>query len=114
MQKRMKLTYKELDSRRLKEAVSRNEETVVEVPSRHADAVDALLEIANDIRSWPRDKPSMMTKWMTLQKAFGLSIRALLFHSQLVELLPVLLSQEVAVRRSEGAEGALVLRIQPK
>lgn len=110
----MKLTYKELDSRRLKEAIARNEEAVVEVPSRHAGAVDALLEIANDVRSWPRDKPSIATKWITLQKAFGLSIRALLFHSQLVELLPVLLSEEVEIQRSEGVEGALVLRIQPR
>jgi hypothetical protein len=110
----MKLTFKELDSRRLKEAIARNEEAVVEVPSRHAGAVDALLEIANDVRSWPRDQPSIGTKWITLQKAFGLSIRALLFHAQLVELLPVLLSEEVEIQRSEGVEGALVLRIQPR
>ena len=110
----MKLTYKELDSRRLSEAIARHEETVVEVPPRHAGAVNALLDIAKDIRSWPRDKPSMVTKWITLQRAFGLSIRSLLFHAQLVELLPVLVSPEVEVLRSEGEEGGLVLRIQPR
>ena len=110
----MKLTYEELDSRRLKEAISRREEAIVEVPSRHAGAVDALFGIANDIKSWPTEKPSMVTKWITLQRAFGLSIKALLFHARLVELLPVLVLQEVEVRRFEGEEGALVVRIQPR
>ena len=110
----MKLTYKELDSRVLKEVVSRNEEIVVEVSSRHANALDALIDIVTDIKSWPKNKPSVMKKWITLQKSFFLAIRALLFHAQLAELLPVLLSSKINVRRSQGPDGSLVLLVEPK
>lgn len=109
----MKLTYKELDSRILKEAVSRKEEIVVEVSSRHASALDALVDIVTDIKSWPKIKPSVMKKWITLQKSFLLAIRALLSHAQLAELLPVLLSPKINVRRSHGPDGSLVLLIEP-
>ena len=110
----MKLTYKELDSRVLKEAVSRKEEIVVEVSSRHASALDALVDIVTDIKSWPKNKPSVMKKWITLQKSFFLSIRALLFHAQLAELLPVLLSSQINFRCSHGPDGSLVVHIEPK
>ena len=109
----MKLTYTELDSRTLKEAISRGEETVVEVASRHASALDDLVDIVTDIKSWPKNKTSVMRKWITLQKAFVLAIRALLFHAQLAELLPVLLSSKVNVRRSHGPDGSLALLIKP-
>ena len=110
----MKLTYDELDSRILKEALSRKEETVIEVPSRHAGALDALVDIVTDVKSWPEEKPSVMKRWITLQKSFFLAIRALLFHAQLAELLSVLLSSKVNVRRSHGPDGSLVLLIEPK
>lgn len=110
----MKLTYEELDSRQLKEAVSRGEDTVVEVAARHAGAVDALVDIVTDIKSWPKSKPSVMKKWITLQKSFLLAIKALLFHAQLAELLPVLMSSKINVRRSRGADGSLVLLIEPE
>ena len=109
----MKLTYKKLDSRILKEAFSRKEEIVVEVSPQHASALEALVDIVTDIKSWPKNKPSLMKKWITLQKSFFLAIRALLFHAQLVELLPVLLSAKINVRRSHGPDGSLVLRIEP-
>lgn len=110
----MKLTYKDLDSRRLKEAVSRKEDVVVEVAERHAGALDALVDIVADIRSWPKGKPSVMKKWVTLQKSFFLAFRALLFHAQLVELLPILFSSEINVRRSDGPGGSRVLFIEPR
>jgi hypothetical protein len=110
----MKLTYEELDSRVLKEAVSRKEDAVIEVTSRHAGALETLVDIVADVRSWPANKPSMMKKWITLQKSFLLAIRALLFHAQLAELLPVLLSSKVNVRRFHGSDGSLVLRIEPR
>ncbi|RDE19415.1 hypothetical protein DV711_10995 [Motiliproteus coralliicola] len=110
----MKLTYKELDSRLLKEAVSRREDIVVEVTSRHASALDDLVDIVMDVKSWPKTKPSLFKKWITLQKTFLLAIRALLSHAQLVELLPVLVFSKVNVRRSHGPDGALVLLIEPK
>jgi len=110
----MKLTYTELDSRILKEAVSRKEDTVVEVVSRHAGALNDLVDIVTDVKSWSNSKPSMFRKWLTLQKSFFLAIRSLLFHAQLAELLPVLLSSKVVVHRSLGPDGSLVVQIAPK
>lgn len=110
----MKLTYKELDSRILKEAVSRKEGIVVEVASRHAGALDDLVDIVTDGKSWSKSKPSMINKWLTLQKSFFLAIRSLLFHSLLAELLPVLLSPKVVVHRARGPDGSLVLQIESK
>ena len=110
----MKLTYKELDSRVLKEAVSRKEDIAVEVASRHASALDDLVEIVTDVKSWSKNKPSVMKKWITLQKSFFLAIRALFFHAQLAELLPILLSSKVVVRRTRRPGGCLVLLIEPK
>lgn len=110
----MKLTYKDLDSRILKEAIEKKEEIVVEVSARHASALDTLVDILDDIKSWSKRKTPVLNKWITLQKAFVLAIRALLSHSQLVELLPVLLSSEVNIRRSRGPDDSLSLEIDPK
>ncbi len=110
----MKLTYEELDSRIIKEAVSRKEEVVAEVSSRHASALDTLVDIVTDIKSWPENKPSVVKKWITLQKSFFLAIRALLFHAQLAELLPILLSSKISIRRSFGRDGSFILLIEPK
>jgi hypothetical protein len=110
----MKLTYEELDSRILKDAVSRKEDLVVEVGSRHASALNVLVDVVTEIKSWPKEKPSVMKKWITLQKSFFLAIRALLFHAQLAELLPVLLSSKINVRRSHGPDDSLILLIEPK
>ena len=110
----MKLTYKELDSRVLKKAIERKDVIVVEFTPQHASALDALLDIVSDTNSWAESKPSLVKRWITLQKSFFLSLRALLFHSQLVELLPVLLSSKVSVRYSDGPEGSRLLSIEPK
>jgi len=109
----MKLTYEDLDSRILKEAVSRQETIVVQVASRHAGAMDDLLDIVTDVKSWSNSKPSVLGKWLTLQKAFFLAIRSLFSHAQLAELLPVLLSAKVVVQRSGGPDGSVVLLIEP-
>ena len=110
----MKLTYEELDSRILKEAISRQQEILIEVSSSHAGALNTLVEIVTDIKAWPESKPSLIKKWITLQKAFLLAFRALLSHAQLVELLPVPLSSKVNIKRSHGPDDSLVLLIAPK
>ena len=110
----MKLTYRDLDSRVLKEAVSRKEELVIEVSPRHAGALEALVDIVTDIKTWSKSKPSVMEKWITLQKAFLLTFKALLPHPQLVELLPVLLSSKVNILCSRMEDDSLVLQIGPK
>ena len=110
----MKLTYEELDSRKLRTAISRNEDTLIEVTPRHADAVDALVDLVTDIKSWPETKPTVVEKWIALQKAFLLAVRSLLFHAQLVELLPVLMSSEIEARRSYTSDGSVVLLIKAR
>jgi hypothetical protein len=110
----MKLTYEELDSRKLKEAISKEEDAVIEVPSQHADALDLLLDLVPDIKSWPEKKPSVLRKWITLQRAFLLAVRSLFFHAQLVELLPALLSSQIEARRSRQPDGSVVLVIGRK
>lgn len=87
---------------------------MVEFSPQHASALDALFDIVADTKSWAENKPSLVKRWVTLQKSFFLSIRALLFHSQLVELLPSLLSSKVNIRRSHGADGSRILSIEPK
>lgn len=109
----MKLSYKDLDSRILKEAISRNEDIVVEVASNHASALGALVDIVSDIKTWTKSKPSVLKKWITLQKAFLLAFRALFSHAQLVELLPALLSSEVNLQCFHGPDGTLILLIEP-
>lgn len=110
----IKLTYEDLDSRVLKDAIAEKEEIVVEVSPRHANALDTLVDIVEKIKSWPKSKTPVLKKWMTLEKAFILAIRALFSHSQLVELLPVLLSSEINVERSRGSDDSLALRIESK
>jgi hypothetical protein len=107
----MKLTYEEVDRRKLRDAISRKENTVIRVTPRHANAVDALVELVTEIKSWPESRPSMVQKWIALQKAFFLSVRSLLFHAQLVELLPALWSSETEARRAYESDGSLVLKI---
>lgn len=110
----MKLSYQELDSRKLKAALSRDEETVVEVTSPHADAVNALVDLVTDIKCWPDTKPSVVEKWIVLQKAFLLAIRSLLFHAQLVELLPALMSSKIETQRFHQSDGSVVLHLKLK
>lgn len=110
----LRLTYKELDSRILKKAVSGKERIEVEIETRHASALDTLMEIVTEANSWATSKPSVVQRWITLQKSFFLSIRALVSHSQLVELLPVLLSSKVTIDCSHEPDGSRVLSIEPK
>lgn len=110
----MKLTYEELDSRKLRGAISKLEDTVIVVTSQHANALDVLVDLVADIKSWPERKPSLFEKWMVLQKAFFLAVRSLFFHTQLVELLPALLSSEIEARRSYPSDGSVVLLIKPR
>jgi hypothetical protein len=109
----MKMSYKELDSRALKQAVSRGEEIEIKIPSQHAKALDSLIEIVNDIRSWSRNEVSVLKKWITLQKAFFLAIRALFSHAQLAELLPLLVFSRLSVQLSHGEDGSRILLIDP-
>lgn len=110
----MKLTYAELDSRKLREAISQKEAIVIEIDSRHADALNVLIDLVDDIKSWPERKPSIVNKWIALQRAFLLAVRSLFKHSQLVELLPTLISSDIETRREYLPDGSVVLQIRAK
>lgn len=110
----MKLTYAELDSRKLKEAISRKEDVVISVTSQHADAFEVLVDLVADIKAWSETKPSVVEKWISLQKAFILAVRSLFKHGRLVELLPALLSSDVETQRTHFADGSIELLIRQK